>query len=136
MGVAMDKYYVKSIVKMNGQVWANLERGDEIKRIDLSAPFAKPQVGDVVKVFRCRDCGLDQAYSYTLDGKRHVELMTVPLSNYSINTFYDKLSFWDAFRLNRDIKCILVQRNIKPTWNKANNLRMFLRDPFYPCKTH
>jgi len=136
MGVAMDKYYVKSIVRMNGQVWANLERGDEIKRIDLFASSVGPQVGDVVKVFRSRQTGLDLAYSYRLGEKQFVDLMHVPLSNSSINAFYDNLTCSDAFRLNRDIKRVLVQRDVKPTWNKANNLRMFLRDPFYPCKTH
>lgn len=135
LGYVMDKYYVDSIVKMNKQEWINLERRSETKRLDSFLPSAMPKVGDVVKVFRSRDTGLDLAYSYTLDGKQYVELTYTPLSNASINAFYDKCTFWDAFLLNRDIKRVLKQREIKPTWNKANNLRMFLRDPFYPYKT-
>lgn len=96
-------------------------------RIRRSFPLFKK--GDVVNVYSFR--GIDglhafKAYSYRLNGKMFVDIQTIPETQTEIEHFYDDLSWSDALRLKYDVMCALRNKNIKPTLDAANNLRLLL----------
>lgn len=96
--------------------------------------------GDVIKVYKTNDAepifNIEAACSYKLGGKRYVDLLREPLvvlhsgvmaRDSALRDFYNDLSFADSVRLNHDIARVLLQRKIKPSIFKTNNLRMFLQ---------
>ncbi len=124
----MDKFKISSVKYCEGDiyqtVYLNGKKGHN-RRVDIHRTASKFEKGHAFKVYKTQ-LGLDYAYSYKLGGKRYVDLMQRPINMSGVEGFYEKLSMFDSILLNNDICSVLRSRGIKPTFNKMNNLRLFL----------
>ena len=124
----MDKFKISSVKYCEGDiyqtVYLNGKKGHN-RRVDITRTASKFEKGHAFKVYKTQ-LGLDYAYSYKLGGKRYVDLMQRPINMSAVEGFYEKLSMFDSILLNNDICSVLRRRGIKPTFNKMNNLRLFL----------
>lgn len=68
------------------------------------------------------------AYSCKVNGKQFVRLPILPCTEKAFSRFYDVFKSADACALDVDICSALKVRGVKPTMNKANNLRLFISE--------
>lgn len=124
----MDMFKVTSVKYEDGDIYQtvflNGKKGYNCQK-NIFRTNVKFEKGHAFKVYKTR-YGLDYAYSYKLGGKRYVDLMQVPTNMSGVESFYEKLCMVDSILLNNDICSVLCRRGIKPTFNKMNNLRLFL----------
>jgi len=125
----MEKYTVISVSNHNTGAFQKVRVKDKRGTTDEfyfeSVPNLKS--GTTIKVYKDLKNSIF-AYACKVNGKHFVRLPVLPYSTYAYAHFYDVFKSADVCALDKDICSALKTRGIKPTMNKANNLRLFISD--------
>lgn len=125
----MEKY---TVVKVSDSDIATFQKVHVKGKNGLTRDFYFEHVPDLksgitIKVYKNLNDAV-AAYSCKINGKQVVRLQNAPNSAPAFNHFYSALNSADACALDSDICSVLKRRGLKTTWNKENNLRMFVND--------
>lgn len=140
----MEKYRVEKVYHTKGTFHQELDlRGlnksacARYKRFCVYRLKPMFRVGTTIKLYPISNplSSAYKAYSYKIGDKHFVDVQMVPVTDNGLEHFYDDMSWFDAVRLKYDVMCALHDRNIQPTLNAANNLRLLLFNPANTIKT-
>lgn len=140
----MEKYRVNKVRHCKGDchqtldlVGTNRSASSKLDGFHVFRMVPMFRVGTTIKLYPISNSlsSAYKAYSYKIGDKHFVDVQMMPVTDDGIVRFYDDMSWFDAVRLKYDVMCALHDRNIQPTLNAANNLRLLLFNPATPIKT-